>query len=285
MLRYPLLLVTILAGATLLLTGAGNSKPEPAAAPAPPDPSAPPAESAEAARLLDRAIEMYAPAKVAWLELTLWERIWENGVGREVQGRCLAAPGHRARLELKVQVGQTSGELKLIGDGKRLWQWQRLGDDPPVTSQGEMPGPSEVLKTPESVAWARGETLRQQGLLGPGPLLETLRQQTQGLRRQAVRWKGIEVVQVTGGWPGAAAKLARVPDYARPRETPRLWSVYLDAASLWPHRLEWWGSERPQDPCMLLLEMEFREPAVNRPLPLERCVREFTIPLAERPKP
>ncbi len=275
MLRYPLLLGLVLIAATIALTGADGP-----AEPVAPSAVSSAAESAEAAQVLDRAIATYSVPAVSWMEMTLWQRIWEDRVGQEVHGRCLAAPGNRLRLELKVQVNTTAA-FKMISDGKSLWQWQRLGDGPATMSQGYFPALGEQYRTPEAVAEACRALLAEYAFLGPAPLLRSLRTRTQRLGRKLVRWNGVEVIQVTGDWPEDPAKLADIPDPLRPPQLPRLWSVYLDSATLWPHRLEWWGRSAAPGKLSLLLEMEFRDAVVNRPLSPERCAQEFMIPPPE----
>jgi hypothetical protein len=278
--RYPLLLVLTLAGATLAVTGMGHRQPPQPAAASPPAPT-PPSTPAEAVpdpeRLLDQAIDTFAPERVSWVEVKLWQQLREDASVYEVTCRYLAAPGYRVRLELHTQVGATHGELKLISDGQRLWHWQRTGRADPIIWVMELPklqAGQPGLNTAEGVALARTETLRTQTFGGVGPMLQALRARLQKLQGKAVRWKGIDIVQVTGVWPADPSQLAAVPEYIRPRQVPRLCSIFLDARTLWPHRLEWWYSERPTDTPALLLQTEFREPILNRPLPAE----EFKIP-------
>ena len=278
--RYPLILVLALAGAALLLTGMGSRQPpSPAAAaqPAPAPQVAATEDNAEPALLLDRAIEAYTPARVLWAEMKLWQRTRNDGSAYEVTGRYLAAPGDRLRLDLQTQIGATRAELRLISDGQRLCQWQRVGTGAPVVSVLELPK-LESGTTPAHVAWARMETLHDQSFGGVGPLLKGLRGRLRQLCAKAIRWKGIEVIQVNGAWPEDPGKLAEIPDYIRPRQVPRLCSLYLDARTLWPHRLEWWYSERPGDAPVLGMQTEFRDPVLNRPLSPERCAEEFGIP-------
>jgi hypothetical protein len=278
--RYSLFLVLPLAGAALLLTGLGDREPPSPAAAAQPTPAPQAAaseESAEPAQLLDRAIAAYAPARVLWAEMKLWQRARDGDSAFEVSGRYLAAPGDRMRLDLHTQVGATRAELRLICDGQRLCQWQRLGTAAPSVLLYELPR-LEAGASPAHVAWARTETVRDHGFGGVGPLLRGLRGRLRQLTAKAVRWQGVEVIRVNGVWPEDAAKLAEVPDYIRPRQVPRRCSLYLDAKTLWLHRLEWWYSERPGDTPELGMQTEFRDPVLNRPLSPQRCAAEFGIP-------
>jgi hypothetical protein len=275
MARSPFLLILGLAGGALLLTGMVNRQ-SPSSAPPTQPPT--PAESAEAARVLDRAVADYSPARVPWLEVKLWQRNQDEGVAYEVHGRFASAPGHRLRLELRTQVGATQGTLKLVSDGKALWQCNQAGSEPPKVILGELAKLEPGVNTEEWVDWARGETLRDLAFGGVGPLVKGLRDKLQGLRAEKVRWNEREVVRVSGTWPEYQGKYAGHPDFARPRHFPRLCALYLDANTFWLHRLEWWATEGTKDGPVLVLETEFREPVLNRALPAERCTQEFDIP-------
>jgi hypothetical protein len=279
MARYPwLVALTLTGGALLVLTGAvglpcrlrdlcaGCTGREAAPPAQSADPRAP-HESAEAVRLLDQAIAAHAPGRPGWVEMTLWQRHHDEGSTHEIQGRYVAAPDQRLRLELQVRVGRTHGELILVNDGAALWQALRFdGGEPRLTQVS-------LAEEPEKGA----EVLRQQAFLGVGPLLRVLRQGMHQPRRQAAHWQGKEVIQVSGDWPEDPSKLADVPDYQRPRHPPRRCRLYLDAQTLWPHRIEWQGASAADGTAPLLLELEFRDPILNRPLPPERCAREFTV--------
>ncbi len=272
MARYPFFLVVGLVAAALLLTGA-VSRPT---APSPPlARPASAAESAEAARLLAAAAEAYSPPRLVWAEMALWQKVWDDGEIYEVRGRYLGAPGHRLRLELKTRAGRTDGQLTVISDGAVLSIARRFGNDAPPIGRLALPVPEPPAGV-ETVAAARDEMLRDQALLGVGPLVKALRERLRAPARENVRWNGLEVIRITGAWPEDPGKLARVPDWQRPRYPARLCSIYLDAKTLWPHRIEWWGGEKAQDRAVLLLEMEFRDPILNRPLTPEQCTREFT---------
>jgi hypothetical protein len=49
-------------------------------------------------------------------------------------------------------------------------------------------------------------------------------------------------------------------------------SVYLDANSLWPARLEWF----PENASQPSLRIEFLDPELNRELGVEECTRLFS---------
>jgi hypothetical protein len=277
MARYPIPIILVLGLGALLLTGA-DTPPGPTPPPAPPTSGA---ANAEAAALLDRAIDACSAPRVTWMEMALWQRIWDDESAHEVQGRYLAAPAHRVRLELKVKVARAEGELKVISDGTTVWESQRFDDDYRPPNWTDLPRLGESHNTPEMVEAGRTWHLSEGAFLGPGPLLRKLRAHTQGLGQRAARWKDKEVVQLTGNWPHNPEKLKDIPVALHPRRHPRLWTMYLDAQTLWPHRVEWWGGAGEGE-LVLLHELEFRDVVLNQPLPPERCAAEFTVP--EKPK-
>lgn len=280
MTRYPLSILVLLGLGALLLTGA-DSPPGPPQPPAPPAPPAAGPANAEAAATLDRAIPACSATQIPWMDMTLWQQIWEGPVAREIHGRYAAAPDHRLRIELKIKVAQAEGELLIISDGKTVFESERYGEDRRKPTWTDLPTLGDEYRTPETLALGRAWRLGESTFLGPGPLLYKLRSQSQGLSQRAARWKGMEVVQVTGNWPENAALLKDVPQAQKPHHPARLWTVYLDARTLWLHRLEWWGAA-PQGEPVLLHELEFRDVVLNRPMPPERAALEFKVP--EQPK-
>ncbi len=277
MARYPWLLVLTAVGtAVLMLTGAVSPQP-PASPPAAPS-ALPPVrhDGAEAADLLDRAADAYSPPRASWLQMGLWQRHHGEEGALEIHGRYVAAPDYRLRLELKVRVGRTQGDLTVVCDGKAVWQYLRLNGRKRGLIQVELPTPKEG-ESPATVEAARTELLRKEAFLGVGPLLRVLRQGMVGMRREPARWKGADAVRVTGAWRADPGKLAGIPEPLRPRNVPRECSVLLDGRTLWPHRIEWRGDPRTEKETGLLLEVEFRDPVFGRPLSPERCAQEFAF--------
>jgi hypothetical protein len=273
MVRIRSFLFTLLACPTLLLTGAVV---QPAAPSAPLDYPAPPAGAADAAtlRVLDQAVALLAPERVAWLAMTVWQRVdCDDDLSYEAEGRYLAAPEQRRSLRVQVSVGRTRGHVQAVSDGRRLWQTSRIGDGPPTVTVVDLPAGSSTLAT----AAAGQAFLQGRGLAGAWGLLSAIRQQLRQPRGEKVRWCGREVVRITGEWPTDGARLASLPEDVPLTLVPRRCRVYLDSRTLWPCRVEWWGQEADSGADVLLSQIEFRAPVINRPLSPEACVREFTV--------
>jgi hypothetical protein len=175
------------------------------------------------------------------------------------------APGDRSRFDVNVLVGTTHGQLRQVCDGRTLQCSTRVGDDTPVVMRCSLPGTG------------RTEFLQEQGFAGVAPLLRSLRRALQNVQCQKRDWKGLDVIVISGIWPQETERSAGLPKEFKPRYQPRLCCIFLDAQTLWPHRLEWWGSEQPNQANTLLVQTEFRNPVINRVLPPEQCAAEFGV--------
>jgi hypothetical protein len=277
MTRYQLLLLPAVAAAIVILGGGLHSRalggkhlPVLAAAGSATDP--------EALALLDQALAALAPERVQWLEATVWQQARCDDFTYRACGRLLTAPGDRARLDVNVMVGKTQGELRIVCDGQNLHRSIRVGGDAATVTRVALPVLKDGFKTPEELTRARAQFAQEQGMAGLEPLLRGLRQGLQHAQFQHQDWKGTDVLAVTGTWPEDADQAAALPDIFKPRFQPRLCRIYLDARTFWPHRLEWWGSEKPSEPNTLLVETEFRDAVLNRTLSAEQCAAQFAVP-------
>ncbi len=279
-------LMPLSAGAALLLLGSvGLVRPSGADAardPAPPPPQLPPpaaaAPDAAAVAALDRTLALLAPGKLQWLEMGLWQRVSAGGVVCEAEGRYLLAPGPRFRLELKTHHGSATGSLVVVGDGTTLWQKTQVGSGAPASCRRVRLGEVfERFNRPEVPPQVLDEFFRAQGCGSIVLLLPGLRQQLNWVGKERVRRDGRVLVKLSGVWaPAETAVLVR-PGAEWPEGLPRQCRLYLDAETSWPHRLEWWGPDPPRDADALLVQVEFRDPVLNRPLSAERCAREFRL--------
>jgi hypothetical protein len=273
MTRLPFYLVPLLGVAIVLLTGALNRPAPPV--PAPVTDAGPLPEGRDARQLLDDAVATYQPARVPWQQAQLWQRVRTDGGTRELQGRYLMGPDSRLRLELGVQVGKTRAELLLVGDGQRLWQRQRVGSAEPVVTQAELPVMPKDHPAPAAFLAERTRGLHQMSF-GVSTLLALIRDGGQGWQGKSGRWAGGAVLHLNASWPGAEDQAEFATEGLRAPPRAKRVCVFLDAATLWPQRVEWWGETADGDPVPVV-EMEFRAPVLNQPLTPEECRREFTF--------
>src|SRR5207237_6745090 len=142
----------------------------------------------------------------------------------------------------------------LVSNGGTLRHACRVGAGAkPVVYLLPFPTATDPAAPPEQVARARDEFLAQYGCPGVQPLLRNVRDRLQNPVHKATRWNGRDVVKVTGAWCADLSQTAAVPPDLLPRARPRRCQVYLDARTLWPHRIEWWGGGERQDRDALLM--------------------------------
>ena len=244
----------------------GALKPKPSHRPAvEPGPGA---NDPAALAVLDRAVAALDPARVQWLQAKVWHRAECEDFCFQACGRLLTAPGERSRYDLNVKVGKSVGELRVVCDGQGLWQSLRVGGNKAMVRRWELPA------TPEQAA-ARLQLLRSYGFGGLAPMLRGLRECARGARSAPLRWNGREVIVVALAIPNVEGESAA--DYVPARLQLRQCCLFLDAQTLWPHRVEWWGAEDAGRPNRLLMQTEYRGAVLNQPLSAERCAAEFTF--------
>lgn len=277
LLRLPLFAVPL--GSILLVAGATNwpSTPAAPAAAAPPLATVTHADP-EATRILDGALAALAPERIAWLETTLWQRVNVQGLAYEADGRYLTGPGHRVRLEMKTRTGSGEGRVLIISDGATLWQAHRFtGDQWNMVTRVDLKEILTTLAGPGMLPGLRDEFFQDQSFTGILPLLQGLRQQMVWGPKETVRRGNHEWIKLTGSWLPEMACAFAPPGQPWPAGLPRQCRLYLDPRTLWPHRVEWWGADAPRVGDVALVQMEFRNPVLNRVLTAERCAAEFTF--------
>jgi hypothetical protein len=253
-----------------LLTGALSRPAPPAAAP----PGAGPADPA-ATQTLEEAIDRLS--RIAWMEATVWQQLACDEVAYQAQGRYLAGPDNRLRLDLQVRLGRSRAEMLAVSDGTTLWQSSRVAGGERSVSRVELAKVLQALATPGVALQVRDEFFQTQCIAGLCPMLKGLRARMSASRQEEVLWNGRAAHRLTLHWSGEQAAALAAAGAEWPAYLPRRCVLYLDAASLWPVRLEWWGPGAEPGPDTQLLQVEYRDPVLNRPLSPEECAREFAF--------
>jgi hypothetical protein len=99
----------------------------------------------------------------------------------------------------------------------------------------------------------------------------------QGTQCVQCRWKNRDVFVIAGALPEEKVAANLSCEFVPARFKVQQSVLYLDAQTLWPLRVEWWGAERPTHVSKLLLQTEYRAPVLNQPLSDERCAAEFAL--------
>ncbi len=257
-----LLLLPLLAGSSFFLSGAWPlpflaGKP-PAAYPFVPHDPQTSADANEGARLLDQSLIRFAPDQLVWLHTKIWQRMNDREVSFEAVGSLHLAPNGCARLEMDLdRRGSTSRQL-FVSDGHAYAQETQVGDGIPALQSDHAP----KVEGDERRAF-----LLQHGCGGPCPIVKELRQRltNASVRRGSVNER--ELIEIRGDLsPG------NVPETQQLKPRATVAAVYLDAATLWPQRIEWRANAKSHP----LLEIEWRNARINHPLEQADCVKLYT---------
>jgi hypothetical protein len=268
-------LLPVTLGSSLLLTGAWRG-------PLPP-PTPPPAprflaqnvpvnpdligEEATGMQLLDQAIAHLSPGRVTWLHTQVWQKMSDAQIDFEAEGTLDLAPGQSARLDLTVRTQGVTGRLLTVSDGHALAQVRQMGGASPQVDSVLLP-----IVTP----WLDGNSpqrlkfLDDKGCGGPAAILAGLRRHVAQFRLQTGKLQGKDAIQFQGELTGEVKSTA-----LQTNTPPRSVVLFLDAQTLWPHRVEWWGQD-PRLGMRAIVEIEFRQPVLNREVPLQQCAQLFS---------
>ncbi len=244
------LLLAGFAGLSVFFTSASIMPP--AQTPVPP-PVYPLVADPEAVATLDRAVTALEPARLPWLHTAIWQEITAEPLVFQAEGTFQAGPGGRARVDMEVRSNRAKRNWQMICDGQAIWEINGAGSDNPRWVKRLLPGDRPGERTT-----ARPDALCLGSLAGPRPLLEGLRRDVVFTRKESARWRGKDVIVLTG------ARERPKGDWST--YDPRQCRLVLDAGTLWPHRLEWWGPVPNATGDMRLMQIEFRNPMPNHPV-------------------
>jgi hypothetical protein len=222
-----------------------------------------------AGRIFDELLAAHAPERIQWLQMTLRQKMWGEDPF-EALGRYLQGPQEHMRLEMDITLdGKTTSTLA-ISNGRVFQKSKRDDGVRTVLESCVLPG-AEEISNPAALALARNNFLHQRGFGGLYPLLRQISTCLVNPVQQPGQWHEKRVLRLRGYWNAAEAVLSTLPENLRARSC----NLYLDPETLWPHRIEWIGSEKPNDHQVILLEMEFSDGVINRPPSEQECGRLF----------
>lgn len=240
-------------------------------------PAPAPQPDAAAERCLDQAIEAFKADRVNWLELAIWQKVQLPGFVYEADGSYHLAPGQRFRLELHTHPDGGEGTTLSVSNGRVLWRAERSGQGAwENVTRLDLSEVFSIMNGPTGQQ-LRDEFLQRPHFQGMTPLLRSLRSRLVWARGELIRHSGKERIHLVGVWSKAEALRQAAPDQPWPSSLPRQCHVYLDAHTNWPERIEWWGPSTAGGADRLLVQMEFRNPVFNHPLPDQECARLFSF--------
>jgi hypothetical protein len=170
---------------------------------------------------------------------------------------------------LKISVDGRTGHLHAASDGHQLCQAQWADGQQPAPQAFSLTTSEESHPTPVALARARQGVLDAHGCGGLVPLLRQVRSGLLKPSRQPGLWQDHPVIKLSGAWNASEDLLKTLPANLRARQC----NLILDAATLWPFRIEWIGGGGAHP--VILLQMEFRNPVINRALTDTEATRQF----------
>jgi hypothetical protein len=290
--RVPYLLAPLLAGAVFFLTGSM----EPTAAPVlsipgpalprslepwsgNPRPLPPALRGVTAAALLDRASAAYGPDKVAWLDMKFRQQVANDDLNFEVEGRFLSGPAQRVRYELRVKIGTETSHFVTLCDGDRLLEMAELPGQKKEVSSAELPRIQHPTDDPAAVASLRHAMLEGKTFPGLPALLASLRRGLVQPELRLVTVQGHDLLEIRGNWTRDPQANEPLPEDLRGRDDVGACRVFLDAATLWPRCVEWWGRGSDGNAAPLLVQTVYELTSLNQPLTGAQAAREFPTTL------
>jgi hypothetical protein len=231
--------------------------------------------------LIDRAIAGLSESRLKWLEANLWLQVRLPDFAFEGTGTYVRAPGQRFRLEMRTHLvipantrdNQTGATILAISDGRDMWTAQRTGERWQNVKRLQM---SSILNGPESpvsLPHARDVFLSGPALRGIEKLLRNLNDHFDWVKREQIGGD----VRIIGRWRDWMLRSLARPNQPWAEALPRFCRLTLHGTGLWPARIEWWGPREENGPDRLLVEMEFRDPVFDHPVPEERCAGLFSF--------
>jgi hypothetical protein len=243
---------------------------------------------ADALQTLDAALAALDPRRVSWLDMTVAQEVHLPDLDYQTAGRYRAAPDNRFRLELQMRTGKTTETYLTVSDGACVWRATRAGDGDWTAVRRF--GFQQVLDAAEATPQARDDFLRGPSFSGPMALLRNLRRRMVWVDSLETRDGERAVIALTGVWPPETVAKLAPKDAEWPAGCPDRCRVFLDADTLAPCRVEWWGPADQGKSLIRLVQIELGGVVVNQPLTQEECERTFrfdpgSAPVIDETKP
>jgi outer membrane lipoprotein-sorting protein len=216
--------------------------PPPAAAAAKPQAKpAAPEPPTEAEKLLDEAIKKVAALKA--ISADIEQTVDMLGQHFALKGQYMRGPDYRIYLKLDLAgLGDASGRMLQICDGKVLWDYQKILNSESYTKL-EIQKVLRKLEEPGIDPEMRQQIISSMGFTGPDALLSGLRKSLKFYKQEEDTLDGRKVWVLYGEWKDRAALTGAnqqpLPSVAPlPAYVPSVAKVFLGQDDGWPYRVQ-----------------------------------------------
>jgi hypothetical protein len=219
----------------------------------------------DAPRLLEKTLEKLGGPRTAWMKTKIRQTVTDADSKFVAEGFLQRGPNHCARLE--IIVGH-QGRLRVVSDGEVVAQVRNIPGKAPDVVVERFPDAS--ADSADHISAAREKYLCGKCCGGPAALLQQLHKHLHNAKLQTGLLQGTAVIQVKGEIDPGAMPMCR-----RTTMPLRCAYIYLDAKTLWPHRLEWCGRDKA-NALRTVLSLEFLEPQIDQRLSVKACMQMFS---------
>jgi len=264
MLTRLLLLTSVLGGGLVFLSGAW------------PGPFTPPSQNANsgfvpqtfsidpaiigsgihANELLQKALEKLDPNRTTWLRTKIRQTMSDPESRFTAEGFLQRGPNHCAHLEMVIDTNGSKARLLVVSDGTTIASVREVVGTEPTATVHAFPESSDPS--------VKAEFLRSMNCNGPTASLRDVLAQLRDAKLQTGMLHDRRVIQIAGEFGSATASIA-----------VRSCQVYLDAETLWPCRIEWFGVDAGNR-VVPIMRVEYLDPEINQELSLAECAKLFS---------
>lgn len=268
MLMRTLLLTAVVLGGLVFLSGAwpGPVAPSPQTIDSAFVPQSFPIDTAiigssiGASELLQKALEKLDAKRVTWLRTKIRQTMSAPESRFFAEGYLQRGPNHCARLEMEVDTNGNKGRLLVVSDGAMIASVRHSPNKDATVAVQSFPITDD--------ASAKHEFLRTMNCGGPAVMLKEIQSSLRNGNLQTGLLHERRVIQISGDCEleanADAGSIAVC--YCQ---------VYLDAETLWPCQIEWFGLDALGN-LKPIMRVEYTDPEFNQELSLSDCARLFS---------
>jgi hypothetical protein len=222
----------------------------------------------DARKLLENALGKLDAAEAVWLSTKIRQTVHSADSSFIAEGFLQRGPHQCARLEMKIVSNVGRSLLVIVSDGEILAQVQKIQGIKPIAVVERLPAlEPEALEKSQT---ARAVFLDRKSCGGPAALLRSIHQHLQSGTLQTGLLNDRPVIHLK-----VDLDPAKIAAFAAMNLNALSASVYLDAKTLWPLRIEWWGAANA-GASRSLAQIDFREPIVGVALTDDECASMFS---------
>jgi hypothetical protein len=210
--------------------------------------------------LVEKALEKLDSQRVIWLRTKIRQTMSDPESRFVADGFLQRGPNHCAHLEMAIDSHDGKARLLIVSDGASIATVRAADDAKPIVAVYPFPATDDPN--------AKEEFLRTMNCSGPAVPLKDILLYLRDGKMQTGRLRDRRVIQIAGELDAAAKQTSASIAVRNCR-------VYLDAATLWPCQIDWFGLDAFSH-WKPIMRVEYADPEINQELSLSECARLFS---------